>query len=705
MSKRFRSKEFVSELIKGKDPVTLSANLTGAGTDQIVGLNISSGPRVQMATSFIQSCTHVEGCEPRSVFTGNELFYGEYNFDPKIMEDCEVMAAIERRSTGDLADRHVVETKVFVKLRDSNEIKCYVIPSYASHHQHFGYKLFPNKDVDLTPGSFLKAGTILAHSPRIDENGEWCIGVNANTILASFIGVIEDAVIISSELADKLGTWGYKTVEFSWGERDYPLFLYGDSFMPEIGQTVNHDGILFAKRRYDPWHALNEMSRTGITEPCTRYDECICVPVGSVVVDIVALRDEIASTSMNSPSTISEVADRFVAGTSNHSADIRAFHKRYRATQPRNRVENYGGTAFSEVYNAIHADPTDLQIPDAAKEGAFLPKFKRMRGYVELDNYNFTVTVRYWMPMSVSDKISDIAGGKGVVAAVVPVDEMPIDEKGNRVHCIMSDNAMARRTNFNRGLEHYVNAARREGQDRLMKCLDTEGYDVAWDMLIDILGAATTKYVEEVQVALPDKEDRDEFLDYLRDNTLRIRLAQDDPLTGNDIITSLRELYPADPKKLLIDMGDGTKLWTEKDFVVGELTLIRLDKTGRDMAAIAMPRYQPFGTIAKMHTRDKNRSHGREHPGKFVDESVNRGIRAFTDHKLSVELIDIANNPVAGDALGRSALRAPVTGNIERSIDRKAIPYGRARPMEMIRHVFECGGIKLTDRREGELDD
>lgn len=118
----------------------------------------------------------------------------------------------------------------------------------------YGYK-FNNEKLDkLQIGSKIKKNKVLYRSTSFDENMNYRLGINAKTLYTMHPLTIEDAIIISRSLADKLISIEYDRVYISLNDNDILLLLYGDKnkrkSFPDIGEELK-DSTLAVKRRID----------------------------------------------------------------------------------------------------------------------------------------------------------------------------------------------------------------------------------------------------------------------------------------------------------------------------------------------------------------------------------------------------------------------------------------------------------------------
>lgn len=694
-------------------PNNIRLDYVGCTTNLQIFPQGSSGARVAMQGTHYPQTVQCVGAELRNIFAGPERDYANYMFNIVVEHTCRVLRTVERLDRPG-STKTPLETMVFVELVNpdggQSKIDVITIPTFMSNHQTFGYSLtLTETGRKLRPGMLLRKGTVLAETPSVID-GEWSVGVHANAILVSHPMVIEDSCLISRSFAAKMLTYGYKTFVMSIGEKDYPLMIYGDEesgrrMFPEVGGKVRDDGILFAKRTYDPLLAAVEMSIGAITTPCGHYDNCTFVDPESVVVDIKIHRDDtknkerdqdgnrLPSSKMSTPAGMQEVCDEYADALSNYQGQIRRFYKEHQqANGRRSNVVPLTPKARQAVKFAIADNPGEI-IRDA-------PRRIKQFNYEMIDNYMIEITVKYPIPLAMSGKITDTMGGKGIVCMVVDDEDMPIDQYGNRVDIMMSENAMLRRTNFNRGFEHYANAARRDVQIRTLEIYEKDGVEAAWDYLYGFLNAVNPLWADAMKRAHDDKERLVSLMESLYTEDLRLWVPSSNPIAMDDIMRNIKRDYAPNRSPLTFRGPDGNMITTVESFIVGQLYMIRLDKTGREFSAVSAGKFQSFGTIAKRHSADKNRRPVSENPIKFMGESEARHLEAYVGDNVCAEIHSRANNPVEAAEIVKNILMSEVPMNLDEVIDRAKFPLGHNRSMEILRHVMECDGIKFTTRKQ-----
>lgn len=237
-----------------------------------------SSPRVQMANSALGSSLVISGSTLRRQQTGTEREFAKYTFSKKFDNNVTLLAVIPRydQTVGIDSIAFSPETAYIYEDADTGIVDVMVLPLYNCNHQHFGFEYKKDQEVvkRMTAGSRIPAGTKLADSPSITPEGDYKYGVELNMCLMSVEGVIEDGAIFADDVLPKLSAQGFEKRIESCGQHYFMINLYGDPNrpdeykpVPDIGEKIRDDGLLFALRKYDPLLAPIEMSPTALREP------------------------------------------------------------------------------------------------------------------------------------------------------------------------------------------------------------------------------------------------------------------------------------------------------------------------------------------------------------------------------------------------------------------------------------------------------
>jgi hypothetical protein len=144
-------------------------------------------------------------------------------------------------------------------------------------------------------------------------------------------------------------------------------------------------------------------------------------------------------------------------------------------------------------------------------------------------------------------------------------------------------------------------------------------------------------------------------------------------------------------------IGNSGKLRTTKYPVrIGSLYIIILEKTGDDWTAVSSGKLQNFGVLAPITNRDKYSQPTRNQAIRAFGETEIRIVAAYMGPQTTAEILDRNNSIVTHSQMLDSILMADNPSNIESAVDRTINPLGGARPLQLVKHIGECGGWRFV---------
>lgn len=274
----------------GIKPTTLDIRLLGSSTILEPFAACNSASRSAMRSSFYKQKLVLSGATKRRNITGTEREYGKYTMAIRMPADGRIVRIIHKypRQQGVYSFKQNPETTIIYEDQQNGELGCVVVPAYYCNHKVFGFQYVPTPVLrNLTVGTYLMKGEILANSPSVKKNGDYHYGIETNVAFMEVPGTIEDGIIASESYCQKLKTRGYGERTIEWGQDHYPLNLYGSSdddykIFPDIGERVRKDGVLFAMRKYDPLLAVCHMTKEALRYIDHTFDRVTYIPLSSM---------------------------------------------------------------------------------------------------------------------------------------------------------------------------------------------------------------------------------------------------------------------------------------------------------------------------------------------------------------------------------------------------------------------------------------
>lgn len=674
----------------------------------------TSSARGAMFLSHIGQSPESEGCEPRRWQAGMELQFGEYTFDIKFPVDCVILAVIRKYPTsgmGSAIRRNPVTTVVFEHYYDKHKTKDVLhITDFCSLHQDFGFKLEKNRQVmeTLAPGQMFAKDTVIAQTRAVRSDGMWGGGVNMNAMFLSMPATIEDGFIFSDTALEKLSPRIYNEAVGNAGRKAFFLNMYGDENhykpFPDIGEKIRPDGVVFALRELDPDLAPADMTKRALMTLDRTFDKATIGIPGATVVDINIYRDDRVNPS-HTPLGMDEQLVKYHSALANYYREImKLYNNLYGRWKDQLRVTP-----------EFHQLVVEAQIHLPVKQDQ--RKLSRMWRLEPLDEWRVNITYEAIKMPGGAYKATDWHGGKGVVCGVMPWADMPVDEWGNRADVVIFGGSTMRRSNYGRLYEQGLGAAARDLVQRLRVEKGMDRHETPTDA--------------QLKAALADKAWLDyafneliEFYEIVAPSMPPILLDNPDPY--QHVYHTLRDQYylftPVTDQVSLIEAvnkvinsrfcpnfgpvsyrGPNGQMVTTKDKVLsGYLYIMLLEKIGEDWSSVASVKTQPFGLPSKLNNADRASTPGRETAIRSCGESETRSYNSVVGPEATNELIDQTNNPMAHIAVINAILSAEKPTNIERAVDRDAIPFGNSRPVALLKHLLECRGLRLKYKPDSE---
>lgn len=708
--------------------------IQGVAGDDVPLKNTISGSRGAMVGGHKKSAAPLDNPDYPLHFTGQSREYAKYVFNNVVGNDGSVLsfldvngrkhAAIIKRSSGTLSGDVISQVIFYQRLSSENGvpyIDAIEIDSYTKHDNVFSSKLTPTSKLNnLSAGDVLHKDEELTRVPS-QVGKEFCDGVNLLTTTMSHPDIIEDSYLISDRAAEKMHAYGLKRFFISLRDNEYLLNTYGTpenpKYYPCVGEAVRDDGLVIAVRKHDPLFAALDMSIADTMEHSTYYDSCYHVDAdpkhvgnrensetGSRVVDLRVWRNE-ASISQDREGERNKIRstdenirllDESAKGLKHYYSQIVQFYLHHLKV-------SHGKVQFSPEATRIICEAMASEAHnyrrefDKARYGrdSHLTAVERIYQYSPISHYSIEIVVRYPIPVTVSSKITDLSGTKGIVGAVRPLHQMPRDPvTGEYIDVVRSSNAVMRRSTY-AGLYHiYWDAASLQLRDKLneMRTFNTMG---AFDVLCDYLSKYNERWAEVIRLAHPTEEKVRKLFDQIDQIGTRIQLPHELDKTPVEITKAVRENYAPRKTRLEITNYFGERELTKEEFYYGNVYTLRLDKTGREFSSTSSMRTNYLGMISVSLPNTRDSRPVNDKPIKYGGESERRLITAY-GRPLFDTIHYRANNPDAhyGIVLGLYESNTPAAPGDLLGVGDK--PCGLSNAHKLTMHPMFCEGAAFV---------
>lgn len=650
-----------------------------------------SASRIAMYCSHIGQSLVVAGATVNRTVTGVEREYAKDDHCVRFPCDAEVIRVIHKypRSLLHEAVRdNTVTAVIFHNLEKENrEVDVLFIENYHSLHKDFGFNyVFTDNYYRLKEHERYRKGDVLANSPIVTRNGDYAFGIEAQVAMMSIPNIIEDGVVISDEFANKLKTKGYGTRTINWGANNIPLNLYGDpknpseyKAFPNVGEYVNHTGVLFATRTIDDINAVPLMSRKSLSS-IDFFDKPVHAIPGAKVIDVIVYKGNRPRTSM--PKAMEEQLRYYHNKTFNFYKTLNEEHYKLKRKYGENLVlsPRLSNTLVkAEVYNKLDSSPY------------VTPRYQKR----PLEEWMVEIVFEYDIIPTVGFKLTGMHGDKGVICDVWPKADMPTDCTGNVADVVTDFDSTTKRMNPGRTYEAYISSSSRVTANNVAQMLkDKQPMEEIWDYLLNfysIVSPLMLPYLERLETDLKVQH----LMDVATDGIYRFQ-PTNNPVDYPTVIDQLRKQYPAPYGPVRYRNAKGKIVTTKSNVLIGGMYLLLLEKIGNTWQAVASPKLQHYGIPAKLSNADKYAAPGRLNPVRIFGESEVRLISAICGGDITADILDQSNNPIVHREITNTILTADQPTNIGKIIDRNKFPVGNGRILTMVRHILECAGIKIV---------
>jgi DNA-directed RNA polymerase beta subunit len=694
---------------KSKVPNQLYRDLMGVnGLNAFDGYDSSS--RKQMFSSHIGQTLVVNGSTERLIQTGMEREYAKYTFSIKMPCNARIIRVIDRyrKKIGEDSIEINPQTVVIYEDADSGEIGMLSIPRYCSYHQYFGfaYKSQPALS-ELRPNAFIAKDTILMDSPSVTTDGGYKYGVEMNMAFMSHPAASEDGILISRDVLPRFAFKTFETRVVEWGSKRFPLNLYGDDNtfkpFPDIGERIRSDGLLMCLRSYEKDLAVVEQNVAALREPDFTFDKCTyAAGPGGVIVDIRVQHD-----AHNQPADIHFEMD---AQPLKYDKARRQFYQEILSEYQKLKREKGESLRITPELHRMLVEAMAVMENETQR----IIKLYRQ---APLDDWRVEFVIQYDITPTVGFKLTDCHGGKGVVCHIAEPEQMPVDEAGNRADIVMDPNSTISRMNLGRLYEQYINAASRDVAKRIRELLavkpedhkpviaisaleakNDERFEKAWQYLMGYYAIVSPKMYVWFTTG-QYKEPRSKHLAHVVKEGLYLYYPPDNDPEGEQIVSQLEKNYRPTFGPVRYVGYSGKPVVTKNPVRIGSIYMILLEKIGDDWTAVSSGKTQHFGVLSQVTNTDKFATPTRQQAIRAWGEAEVRIAVSYVGPRFVADMLDRNNNSSTHKDILHSILHAEKPTNIYTAVDRAKIPLGGAKPLQLVKHIAECGGWKFDYSR------
>lgn len=678
----------------------LNVRLLGTGSNLNPWIANDSSARVQMFNSQIGQSLVLKDGTPRVIQTGMEREYGKYTFKIQFKEESRVVKTIEKypRRAGDRSIKHNPITTVIHEECKTHTFNILHLERFHTQHQSFGFKYKHNirAQQQLSPNNPpFPAGTILADSPSVRADGEYCYGIETNVAFMSIPQVIEDGVVVTDEYIKRLTSTGIEERKFSFGKDFYPLNLYGDKNnykpFPDIGDKIRPDGLVFALRQYDVINAAVEMTPEALMEPDYIFDKLVYGEPGAEVYDIDVFHDFTQKKSPT-PFGMAVQCQKYLNLKKEYYDEVLAEYRRLR--------KQYGNhLKISPQFNQLIVEA------QATKPRQDNKRVQYTRRAEPLDDWNVTIRYSYDIVPTIGYKVTDTHGGKGVICDIIKREDAPVDMYGRVADMVLDGDSRIKRMNKGSMWEHYMLDSVWHARNYVIQ-LYGSGSDQEVDLAYDFLFCYYYVCSPYMAKTVGDLHKRAEANGTVRDfkrgrveavinDKIYIYLPPDSPNIGAAGVEALQAFFPIKRGPLTYRTVTGRQVTTVDPIRIGGLYILLLEKTGGDWSAVSLSKLNHYGLHAKLTNVDKYSNPARKTAVRLGGEAEVRLFAATMGGEATAEFMERSGNPELARNINKAIMRREKNQAFFKQIAAREERAGNhRRGLVYTKHITYCNGIR-----------
>jgi len=652
------------------------------------GLDKVSGSRADLfAKNITQTRIPSKGGDLPDVFSGYESMFGDYCFDStKRDNEVKIIAVVDKyamKISGIKAGSNPMRTAIYRDL-STGEVSYFDVRRFTHFTNDYGYENTIHKNIAI--GDILTPETEIYSSPAKDGD-IYKLGVNANVAFFTILEGTEDCFAMSESLAKRLSPLSIDVKNINTNMKRYPLNLYGNEdqyrIFPDIGDTVNADGILCAFRPIRKFSAMSDLTPEKLKVVNHLFDQKIYAHPGAKVVDVEIHMD----SRSDLPARIYEQIKIYYEARLAYWREIVDVYETVKHLPISHKFNTLVVRAMGRLLAAKQSVPGIGKRPKTVLVDKFNPVTLRI-----------DITLAHQVIVNKGHKSAGREGAKGVII-VKPDNEMPVDEQGFRADLCIDPVSVLKRTNISQLYEQYINRVLKWQAIHLNELGSIENQ---FRRIVEVLNDINPEYAKIIVEQHPTPKLRAQFTETCKQDTIKVCIPPSMSNLTKEMISLLEEKYktPISPVEFTITTSTGKKRVKTKDPVcIGTKYIYLLSKYPKPLAP-------GFGFVNKCHmpvsSKDKNGSPLGTTPIRF-GESESRIFAAAMDIPTVLRLKSLYGASRMGPKLMIDALMNTQTpallGRVDVDTD---VLYNDNPAIRISHHMLETCGIQgqetlLTD--------
>lgn len=672
----------------------LDIELVGAPTNLNPWVAVNSASRQQMQASHLKQRLVTEGSTVRRNLTGTEREFGKYTFNQRIPVNATILGVFPKyaKQVSQGAIKENPSTLVVYEDFETKEIGSILLEKYFFQHTSLGWKYKQNTHAlqRITKGGNVGKGTVLADSPCVDNEGNYEYGIETNVAYMTVPGIIEDGFEISESYQRKLATTMLGTRTASCGKHIFPLNLYGDENhykpFPGPGEKIREDGLVMAFRTIDENLTISDLHPRNLLGDRVdiEFDKTIYAQPGATIVDVEILTDHNARYR-TTPTGMDDEMLKYV-----QSKDL--FYRKIIELYQQNNSKRRGNLDITPAFHSWVVEAY-ANFNDSSKD-----RVVRTKNKAPLDDFNIEITYAYRKVPTIGYKITDTHGTKGVIVGIRPDADMPTTACGIVADVIKDPLSVIKRSNVGQIFEQWTNQASTQCARRVRACASLEeGYQI----LMAYYKAASPYMYWYCMKHLDSKDKQDNHVREVGNpkltdqEAITLMLPPNSPNIGIQQVKDIEANCKSIVGPVTYRGNSGKMITTKRPVAIDTKYMMLLDKTGEDWSTTSIAKRQHHGIVVQLGRADKYLNPYRESPVRFAGESEVRLMSAVMDPDIVAELLDRTNSLYSSEEINHNIMTAEKPTDIDCVVNRKKIPRGNSRPLQLMKHLMMCGGVEF----------
>jgi len=546
--------------------------------------------------------------------------------------------------------------------------KLYLITvrDFIKTHEKYGVPLyFTDEFLSLRPGDIVREGTILANSHQVDR-GMLTFFRNLYTVVGSFNQNSEDSIVISESAAKKLRYYTFPQVVLNINKDDVLLNINGDTGsykpIPELYSHIRKDGAIIAKRNIESIMSTALLTDEALMEFDENFDEILYSQSGggdgTEVVGVEVI-NTVSNTKM--PEIMSQIMN-IIQRRIKVSKECTKLVNKYR--------EHDISVIKDENYNYLLDNVRNLS-------------FKASPIHIRI-----TITIKKLNPLSVKPKLYGEFGNKGIVCGIVPDEDMPLFEDGVRAEVLVDPSVVNRNNSPMITVSGGTNTIARKIRNSIRAKLGyspNEGYiygefeftkklyDFARREILDFLEIIESPLYESY-LQLNEEEFCEIIEEVIRDE---FRVVLPPPHVSPAYILSKIEGSRFALKKMKATANLGHSFEFEDGITYTVAHMLVQSKLGDVPMGVSCPFENHYNLPTSLTGYAKATRQCNYKAIRFLTAADMRFITSYVETDAMIDFIESGKDPAVRNYMYGTMLRAENSSDIEDTIDRSLIPYGK----------------------------